>query len=135
MVRIEIPGRPARKDGIATNRHGHPYGKRYEMAKVYAELCALNGRLAMQGKPPIEGACEAWLQITFQKPRSWPRKRHERFEHHTTYPDVDRSCVAILDGLKGIVFCDDRQVTDLHVSKRYGRADKVVVQVQALEVE
>lgn len=34
-------------------------------------------------------------------------------------PDVDNYAKAVLDGLNGVAWCDDSQVTDLSVSKRW----------------
>lgn len=134
IVRIEIPGRIVPKGNSRNfSRAGNAYGRAVERSRAYNEVCGLHARLAMQGEPPIEGACRADIQIVLQTPASWPRKRKERHNWCTAKPDLDNACKALLDGLKGVVFADDRQVVEVAIRKLYGAADRVVVTVEALE--
>lgn len=129
MIRIEIPGRIVAKQSVRFTRAGH----RYQPDEVvnYHALIATLGIEAMNGQPPIDGAVDVEITVMLSKPRSWSQRRKERFEHCTTKPDLDNACKAVLDGLKGIVLADDKNVTDLRCRKRYGPLDKVIVTVEA----
>jgi Holliday junction resolvase RusA-like endonuclease len=57
------------------------------------------------------------VTITIRLPRPVSLKRAIR--HHMTKPDLDKLVRAILDGLTGVLFDDDKQVVDLHARKCY----------------
>lgn len=56
----------------------------------------------------------AWF--CFPRPKSVSKK----IEHKTTKPDLDKLARSLLDALTGIVFDDDSQVMEMHVSKHFG---------------
>jgi Holliday junction resolvase RusA-like endonuclease len=45
--------------------------------------------------------------------------------------DIDNQAKAILDGLNGVAFLDDKQVCGLHVRRVWGRWDQIDVEVRA----
>lgn len=53
----------------------------------------------------------------------------------TVFPDVDKLARALLDGLKGICFDDDKQVTELCASKDFSEEPRVEVVVEEVSVE
>jgi Holliday junction resolvase RusA-like endonuclease len=53
----------------------------------------------------------------------------------TVYPDLDKLTRALLDGMTGICYDDDKQVTELHVSKEFSDDPRVEVQVEEVTVE
>lgn len=48
-------------------------------------------------------------------------------------PDLDNAAKSILDGLNGVAWDDDRQVSELHVYVRSGRPERVEVEVWVLD--
>lgn len=58
-------------------------------------------------------------------PNSWPQwRRNEALrgaQYPITRPDIDNVLKSIKDGLKGIAYHDDSQVTDVSIAKRYVR--------------
>jgi len=46
-------------------------------------------------------------------------KANKRGGYSTKKPDIDKLARAVLDGLTGIGYLDDAQVSTLHVTKRY----------------
>ena len=42
-------------------------------------------------------------------------------------PDVDNILKIVMDGLNGIAYPDDKQITDAHVKKRYSSEPRVEV--------
>ena len=57
-----------------------------------------------------------------------------RYEHikHTSKPDLDNLIKAIKDSLKGIVWHDDSQVTELEAIKRYSQQGRVTMFIEDL---
>lgn len=52
-------------------------------------------------------------------------------------PDIDNLLKAILDGLNGVAFADDNQITDVTVKKRYSfkpRVEIIIKEVGVLDV-
>ena len=45
-------------------------------------------------------------------------------------PDVDNIAKVVLDALNGLVYTDDKQVTDLRVRKRYDTVERIEVIIQ-----
>lgn len=43
---------------------------------------------------------------------------------HIKKPDLDNLIKSVVDGLSGILFEDDKQIVDLHASKRYARGQE-----------
>lgn len=71
------------------------------------------------------------VSITFHLPR--PKSLAKRIEEHTKKPDVDKLARGSLDAMKGVLWNDDSQVTELVARKRYAddqpRADISVTTV------
>lgn len=81
-------------------------GGSYQPARVrdWQAMVAWSARQAMGGRPPIE---EDGLQVYL-----WFTLGHGRAV------DADNLSKAVLDGMNGIVWKDDRQVTELHIVKQ-----------------
>lgn len=68
---------------------------------------------------PATGRVAVHLQFGLQRPASAPKTRR-------TWPtgarsgDIDKLSRLVLDALTGVLFVDDSQVTELHVTKDYG---------------
>lgn len=68
------------------------------------------------------------LSFFFEKPKSERRAAL----HKVTKPDLNKLLRAVLDGLTGIAYADDSQVTECHVAKIFGSPARLEVQVSAL---
>jgi crossover junction endodeoxyribonuclease RusA len=64
-------------------------------------------------------ATKAWVSVTIYL--VFPTMR---------WPDIDNCAKAILDGLNGIAYKDDRQVCELHVTRRWGTNPSAYVSVR-----
>jgi Holliday junction resolvase RusA-like endonuclease len=126
-VSFRVPGTPApkgsripgrRKDGSIFTR---PASKG---EKPWVEAVALIARgHRLPGAKPLEPPYEVELVFVMPRPESpkydWP-----------TVGDVDKLERAVLDGLTlGGLIRDDRHVTDLHSSKRFGDPSTIGVQI------
>lgn len=86
--------------------------------KVMAQLHAPEGG-------PWQGPVSLSVMFTMPRPKSLPKK----VQHHVKKPDLDKLLRTVKDALKGVIYHDDSQVTDVVMSKRYGEQPGVTVQV------
>lgn len=73
---------------------------------------------SMAGDPPYVGAIRLMVEFAMQPPASMPRK-YFGWQPHTKRPDLDKLTRMLCDALKGIVYADDSQVTNLAIAKVY----------------
>jgi len=99
----------------------------------YESLVALCAQQAMVGKRPMPGEVELDLLLVTSPPASWSAKKRTAALldeiRPTTKPDCDNVLKAIADACNGIVFGDDKQITDARVRKRYGETPGAWVRV------
>lgn len=117
MIRFEVLGQPQpqgstrafvnKKTGRAIVTSSNPN------LKSWRDSVAWSAREAMAGAEPSDGP--VCLQIAFWMPRPKSVKRQEP----TVKPDLDKLVRGVLDGLTGIVYRDDAQVTRVDATKRY----------------
>ena len=107
-----------------------------EKTKTYESEVGLMAKAAMGASKALEGALEAFIYVTFAVPASYSKKRTEAclsdLEKHTKRPDLDNVIKLIFDGMNGIVFKDDSQITSIHATKVYGETAKVEVLVRQI---
>ena len=90
------------------------------------------GAFARQAIPtPLEGPIRLSLSVVIMTPKSWSKKRQAVLNYATTRPDLDNVTKALMDGLNGVAWHDDRQVVELSVEKHYGNRDCVIVTVES----
>lgn len=103
---------------------------KYENLVRLAALCAMSGRL------PVEGAVEIVVRAFLAVPESWSAGRKRLALSGATRPakrpDLDNIIKAALDGMNGIVFRDDKQVVDIRADKRYDISPRL--EVECLEI-
>lgn len=133
-VTFKIPGEPvAQGRPRVTTINGNP--RMYDAPKSasYKGVVAMFASDAMGGDPPFDCAVAMSIDVCKQIPRSWSKKKQrdalEGIIKPIGRPDVDNYTKAILDGINGIVFLDDSQVTFLRVSKKYAASPSVRVTV------
>lgn len=125
-------GRPraAARGGFA-RVYKDPKSRKYE-----ASVEALAGR-AMRGHPPFTGALSVSLRFRMPIPKSATKAARAAMAAgevaHVGKPDIDNLQKAIFDGMNGVVFGDDAQVTRAFCTKIYSDTPGVDVRVEALE--
>lgn len=87
--------------------------------------------MARAGMRPCVDACRVDMAFERAAPKSWSKRKavEMRGQPITGRPDVDNLAKAILDALNGVTFQDDAQVSDLHVTRRWGEIDCVRVRI------
>ena len=95
--------------------------------------------IASQHRPnnPLEGQLEVFINIYRRMPKSITKKRRqaviEGIHRPITKPDLTNIAKGIEDALNGIIYKDDSQIVDLHISKYYSDRPRVEVQIRELE--
>lgn len=91
--------------------------------QLYEQAVAQEARLSMGSRSPFDGPVEVKLQVFVPIPSSYNKAKREACRMGDLFPtataDLDNVCKSVLDALNGIVFMDDSQVVDAHLTKRY----------------
>ena len=137
ILRLFVPGQPVAKGRPRlTIRAGHARAFTPAKTVAYEGLIALAGQQAMNGHDPYECALSMSVRAIFQIPMSWSkRKRLDAIAGlvwHTSKPDGDNVLKAVGDGLNGIVWRDDSQLSSCYISKAYGATPGLDIRVEVL---
>lgn len=134
-VKFVVPGDPVAK-GRPRARVMGGFAKFYTPAKTkeYEEKVALWANRAMNGSAPLEGPVSVVLIEIFQFPKSRTKRDREAMRRGEIpclkNVDVDNVAKAVLDGINGVAFVDDKQITRLVCEKRWGDVGRVLVKVE-----
>jgi len=94
-----------------------------EKTRSYEALIKEAGITAMGSSEPLETPVSIYLYIRLPIPKSYSKKRVEAClngsEQPTKKPDASNILKSVEDGLNGIVYKDDSQIVNIHVSKVY----------------
>lgn len=133
MVTIAIPGVPVPKGRPKFARRGN-FVTAYtpEKTRAYEEAVALEGKIAMKGRKPLEGALRVEIAAYMPIPKSTSKKVLALIGGgaypHTKKPDLD-NLVKIVDALNGICWVDDSQINQLTVVKVYSASPRLVITI------
>lgn len=124
-IKFEVHGKPVGK-GRPRFYNGHAVTP--ENTRLYEEEVGIMARIATREK--LAGALKVNIKAYFKAPKKACGK------YATKRPDADNIAKSILDGMNGICYDDDAQVTVLSVSKFYTTGEqKTVVEIEPLENE
>lgn len=134
MIVFDVPGDPKGK--------GRPrFANRGKFTKVYTDAKTLDyentikifAGKAMGSSPPLDTPISVYLYIRLPIPKSYSKKRREACfsgsERPTKKPDIDNIAKAFLDAMNGVIYFDDTQVVDMHMTKVYSAVPGVDVLV------
>lgn len=136
-VSFIVPGDAVGKGRPKFARRGQ-YVTAYTDKKTvsYESLVAWCARQATKGAPPMSGAVVMRVYIFAVPPASWSKKKRAEalsgVLRPTSKPDADNVLKGLCDAMNGIVFLDDKQVVDVHISKHYAETPEVRVMAGAL---
>lgn len=123
MISFFIPevrgkGRPRFFQGHAVTP---PETRRYEsLIKSLARAT-----MYAAGKAASELPCKVYIKAFFDVPKSYSKKKREQCLSgliRPGKPDIDNIAKAVLDGMNGIVYSDDKCVYEVHSTKEYSQA-------------
>lgn len=129
---IVIPG-SARGKGRPRFGNGRTYtDSKTGNAEAWIKSCAMD----QVGQPLLDGPLALRMLIDVEVPASWSkRKRSDALANvirPTGKPDLDNAVKLASDALNKIVWKDDAQICDLHVTRRYAEIPQTVLTVRSL---
>ena len=126
---------PVGKGRPRFTRDGHAYTpertRRFEAAVRAAALDFMK-RMGT-GRIPADIPISVHVVACFRIPTSWTKRKKAAASEQIPRIDVDNILKAVLDGMNGILFEDDRQVVKAVAEKRYEEEDRVLVFVHTPE--
>ena len=123
LIRITVPGKP-----IAKKRPR--FARRGKFVMTYNDQETEEGRFLWDVKRQFTGetvkeAIGVYLKFFMPIPKSASKKQIVMMiggdVAHTKKPDIDNLIKFTLDCLNGVVFEDDSQIVDLHLTKRVSK--------------
>lgn len=132
QIQFEVPGKIVPKARPRFARRGK-FIATYtpQRTKSYEQLIAWTAKAA--GVRPAEGPVSLSVTAFFKLPDSIPKKERERrlLSGHTQKPDCD-NIFKVVDGLNGIAFADDAQITEVTCRKQWtDQEEKLVISIQS----
>ena len=101
-----------------------------EIKREYEALIAARAAEAMVGRDPLTTPLTVYIYAAMGIPLSWSKTKRQAAlegEIYPARPDVDNIAKTVLDGMNGVVYADDAQVTYLKVTKKYAEEGMVTV--------
>ena len=118
-----VKGRPV-PQGSLKFIQGRPIHARATDLAIWRADIARNAELS--GYRPVDGAVKVTCEFIYMKPKTSTRSMP------WVKPDLDKLIRAVLDGLTGVAYADDCQVTIIQASKSYGSAEGVWITIEQL---
>ena len=123
IVTFEVEGDPVPKGRPRFARRGQ-FVQTYTDAKTidYETHVAMKARQAIGASEPLQGALTVFLYLRYAVPPSYSKKRKEACLLGLEFPkkiDIDNVYKSITDAMNGIVYTDDSQIVEAHITKVY----------------
>lgn len=139
-VFICVPGEPVGKGRPRIGRRGkHAMMFTPQKTADYEQAVKAEAAKSMAGRAPFDGPVELKLQVFTGIPKSYPKAKALAARlgkiAPTKKPDIDNVVKAVCDSLNEVVWIDDVQVVDLHVSKRFGDEPCIIAIVTPLDLD
>jgi Holliday junction resolvase RusA-like endonuclease len=134
IINFEVEGDPVPKGRPRFARRGQ-FVQTYTDAKTidYETHVAMKARQAIGATEPLKGALTVFLYLRYTIPASYSKKRKEACLNGVEYPkkiDIDNVYKSITDAMNGIVYLDDSQIVEAHITKVYHEQAGVNIMVQ-----
>ena len=135
MVMYTVYGEPVGKQRPRFVRRGN-YVSTYtpEKTKTYEDEIRYMARCAMGASPPLETPVTVAIYIRVEIPKSFSKQKRKdalaNIIKPTKKPDCDNILKCFLDAMNGVVYVDDKQVVNIHLTKVYSEIGAVEVMVK-----
>ena len=135
IVMYTVYGEPVGKGRPRFARRGN-FVSTYspQKTKTYEDEIKMMAKAAMGSSEPLDTPVTVAIYIRVGIPASFSKqKRKDAIEGRlkpTKKPDIDNIAKCFLDGMNDIVYFDDKQVVNLHVTKVYAETPAVEVMVK-----
>lgn len=139
MIKIVIPLEPVAQGRPRFSNRGR-FVTTYDPPKsmAYKKKVRLIAQQQYHNEPIAKGN-PLILRVTFYRSiqKSMSKAEHERRLKGETLPfvkpDIDNYFKAVTDGLTGVIWADDNQITDVQMSKRYSDNPRTEILVWEIE--
>jgi len=124
MVTFKVDANPVGKQRARYVKRGN-FVQAYtpEKTRTYETLIRDSGIEAMGSSEPLETPVNLYLYIRVPIPKSYSKKKVEDclngLDKPIRKPDSSNILKSVEDGMNGIVYKDDSQIVNLHVTKVY----------------
>ena len=135
IVMYTVYGEPVGKGRPRFARRGN-FVSTYspQKTKTYEDEIRMMAKAAMGSSEPLETPVTVAIYIRVGIPTSFSKqKRKDALEgilKPTKKPDADNILKCFLDAMNGIVYLDDKQVVNIHLTKLYAEIPAVEVMVK-----
>ena len=134
QILFTLTGTPVGKERPKVGR-GRAYTPR--KTKVFEQSVAWTAKQALLSagiSAPISEPVRVYLVVSFTPPAKVRKTQAEQLSKlgyvPCRTPDCDNLAKSVLDAMNDVVYCDDRQVYELSVLKRYSDCEKIDVLVE-----
>jgi Holliday junction resolvase RusA-like endonuclease len=132
MVTFKVDADPVGKQRARYAKRGnHVMAYTPDKTRNYESLIKEAAIEAMGISEPLETPVTLYLYIRAPIPKSLPKKRIEAFlnglEKPIKKPDASNVLKSVEDAMNGVVYKDDSQIVNIHVSKVYSSVSGVDV--------
>ena len=124
MVTFKVEGNPVGKQRARYAKRGN-FVQAYtpEKTRSYETLIKESAKQAMGSSEPLETPVTLYLYIRLPIPKSYSKKRTEAClngsENPIRKPDSSNILKSVEDGMNSVVYKDDCQIINHHISKVY----------------
>ena len=105
-----------------------------QKTKTYEDEIRMMAKAAMGTSEPLETPVTVAIYIRVGIPSSFSKQKRKdalaNIEKPTKKPDADNILKCFLDAMNGIVYIDDKQVVNIHLTKVYAETPAVEVLVK-----
>ena len=135
IVTFNVEGNPVGKQRARYAKRGN-FTQTYtpQKTKSYEDEIRMMAKAAMGSSEPLETPVTVAIYIRVGIPASFSKqKRKDALEgilKPTKKPDIDNIAKCFLDGMNDIVYLDDKQVVNLHITKVYSETPAVEIMVK-----
>lgn len=124
IVTFKVEGNPVGKQRARYAKRGnHVMAYTPEKTRTYESLIKDAAIVAMGASEPLESPVSLYLYIRVPIPTSATKKRLEAIskgdEKPTKKPDASNVLKSVEDAMNGVVYKDDSQIVNIHVTKVY----------------
>lgn len=120
MLQFTLPITPVPKGRPRFSRYGTYTPK--ETVKFENDVRLLVKSM-MGSQEPIETPLQVFLYFRLPVPKSYSKKRTEAclsgLEKHQKRPDLDNLTKGVMDAFNGLIYKDDSQIVEMHLTKVY----------------
>lgn len=134
MIQFSIPIAPVPKGRPRLSRFGTYTPQK---TKDFEDGVRVYARQAMGQQEPLESPIEAFLYFRMGVPQSYSKKRTQACLSGSELPvtrngDLDNLTKGVLDAFNGIIFKDDCQIVEMHLTKVYAEQAGIDVLIKEI---